>query len=202
MAAINSSDPVAWFNRALLISSIQYKVLLHSNVAIKLSYTFMLLYMYVWLCCAYYDSDYEYDCLVQSNPNLDYPTPGAKKMHDQSTNCDHMTNLRMRSKPTSRSCLARTSCCTATKSSSNAQGSTCSKVSVLSIEYEIKIIEMLDKSVLHMYTFLHTQSKSRVWLGRSQRYPNFLLIRTRFLPCDQRGSDNRGWTVPSIIIQK
>ena len=49
------------------------------------------------------------------------------------------------------------------------------QVSVLSIEDEIKIIKMLDKSVI--YTFLHARSSSWVWLGRDHRYPNFLLIR-------------------------
>ena len=42
-------------------------------------------------------------------------------MQGQSTNCDHIADLCMRSKPTSRSCLARTSCRMATKSISNAQ---------------------------------------------------------------------------------
>ena len=51
------------------------------------------------------------------------------------------------------SCHARTSCCTAIKSSSiNAQSKR--NASVLSIEDEIKIIEMLDKSVI-CYTFLY-----------------------------------------------
>ena len=59
---------------------------------------------------------------VQSNlnyPNLDIRTWKAKKMQGQSTHCDDVTSLCMRSKPTSRSCLVRTSCCTAIKSSSN-----------------------------------------------------------------------------------
>ena len=46
-----------------------------------------------------------------------------KKMQGQSTHCDHMTGLHMHSKPTSRSCHARTSYCTAIKSSSNTQRS-------------------------------------------------------------------------------
>ena len=55
------------------------------------------------------------------------------------------------------------------------------KVSVLSIEDEIKIVDMLVKSVI--YKFLHAWSISWVWLGRDQRYPNFLLIQTvRNLP--------------------
>ena len=58
-------------------------------------------------------------------PRLSEPsiirTRDAKKMQGQSTYYDHVTNLCMRSKPTSHSCHARTSCCAAIKSSSNAQ---------------------------------------------------------------------------------
>ena len=50
-------------------------------------------------------------------------TRDAKKIQGQSTHCDHVTGLRMRSKPTSRRCHARSSCCTAIKSSFNAQRS-------------------------------------------------------------------------------
>ena len=46
-------------------------------------------------------------------PRLSEPsiirTRHPKKMQGQSTHCDHVTQLRMRSKPTSRSCHARTS---------------------------------------------------------------------------------------------
>ena len=65
----------------------------------------------------------QYSITVQ--PRLSEPwiirTRDAKKMQDQSTHCDHETELRMRSKPTSRSCHARTSCCAAIKFSFNAQ---------------------------------------------------------------------------------
>ena len=50
-------------------------------------------------------------------------TRDAKKMQGQNIHCDHATDLRMHSKPTSRSCHARTSCCAAIKSSFNAQRS-------------------------------------------------------------------------------
>ena len=72
-----------------------------------------------------------FTCTVQ--PRLSEPrlselsiirTRDAKKIQGQSTHCDHVTGLRMCSKPTSRRCHARISCCTAIKSSLNAQRST------------------------------------------------------------------------------
>ena len=50
-------------------------------------------------------------------------TRDAKKKQGQSTYCDHVTGLCMCSKHTSCRCHARTSCCTAIKSSFNAQKS-------------------------------------------------------------------------------
>ena len=45
-------------------------------------------------------------------------TRDAKEMQGQGTHCDHVTGLRMRSKPMSCSCHARTSYCATIKSSS------------------------------------------------------------------------------------
>ena len=42
-------------------------------------------------------------------------------MQDQSRNCYHVAGLHLHSKPTLRSCIARTSCCVAAKSSSKSK---------------------------------------------------------------------------------
>ena len=80
-------------------------------------------------------------------------TRDAKKIQGQSTHCDYVTGLRMRSKPTSHRCHARTSCCTAIKFSLTLKEVKRCMVSVLSIEDGIKIVKTLDKSVND--TFLH-----------------------------------------------
>ena len=67
-------------------------------------------------------------------------------------------------------------------------------VNVLSIENEIKIVEMLNKSIILLYvSACKIDFMGMAWAWSTSEflaYPNG----SRF-PLGQRGSDNRGWTV-------
>ena len=123
---------------------LQYCIVwLHCWVAVLLWVFFCLVCRPAWKKKS---EELQYFCLY--SPTSIIRTRDAEKMQGQSTHCDHVTWLRIHSKPMLRSCHTRTSCCIAIKSSSNAQSKR--NASVLSIEDEI---EMLDKSVI--YKFLH-----------------------------------------------
>ena len=105
-------------------------------------------------------------------------TRDAKKMQDQSTHCNHVTGLHMRSKPTLYNCIVATwepasvllsNLVLTLQEVKEMQGTCkCSKSRM-----RLKSSKILDKSVI----FLHAWSILWVWLRRGQRYPNFLLIR-------------------------